>query len=63
MDNTIQKRILKANLVYERIGAFIDYLNEFENQCAYTDSLISSALQILNELETEIANEIDNINS
>lgn len=63
MNEKIHNKILRATDAYNLLGEYIDYLTEFENECAWTDSIIARALGIVSEIETEITNELNDLNT
>ena len=50
------KDIIKE--IYEDCDAYLRFLNDFENECAYTDSVVEHIIKKANELKIKYDKEI-----
>lgn len=58
MNEKIRNRMEKALRIKDSIWDYINYVNLYGNECAYTDSIISSVAKLASEIERDIESEI-----
>jgi len=58
MNDEIRNRMEKALRIRDMMWDYFEYINLYGNECAYTDSIISSVSKLASEIERDIESEI-----